>query len=148
MTTPQAVAISDVRKEVGFCRKVGIGILGVVENMSGFVCECCGENANLFGKGGGEVMAREFGVRFLGGVPVDARWGTLVEEGIRPVYGEVENRQGEEGDGNGMDGVGSGEREEGLLVDKYRSCSLCGIFEGITRELLGIVEGEGTGNHE
>lgn len=146
MTTPQAVAIADVRKEVNFCSKVGIEVLGVVENMSGYVCECCGEAANLFGKGGGEVMAREFGVRFLGGVPVDGRWGRLVEEGVRPVYGVVENDQSEaSGEGELEEGVMRSGREEGLLVDKYRSCSLCSIFEDITGQLVGIVEGEGVG---
>jgi len=146
VTTPQAVAIADVRKEVNFCSKVGIEVLGVVENMSGYVCECCGEAANLFGKGGGEVMAREFGVRFLGGVPVDGRWGRLVEEGVRPVYGVVENDQSEaSGEGELEEGVMRSGREEGLLVDKYRSCSLCSIFEDITGQLVGIVEGEGVG---
>lgn len=53
VTTPQAVAVSDVRKELTFCRKVGINVLGVVENMSGYVCECCGQETNLFGKGVG-----------------------------------------------------------------------------------------------
>jgi hypothetical protein len=147
VTTPQAVAIADVRKEVNFCAKVGIGVLGVVENMSGFVCECCGERANLFGKGGGEVMAREFGVRFLGGVPVDGRWGVLVEEGVRPVYGGVVNDQGGAGgEEDVQEGAMRREREEGLLVDKYRSCSLCGIFEDITRQLITIVEGEDNGD--
>ncbi|KAL9036858.1 MAG: hypothetical protein Q9214_005953, partial [Letrouitia sp. 1 TL-2023] len=84
VTTPQAVAVSDVRKELNFCKKVGIDVLGVVENMSGYVCECCGVETNLFGKGGGEVMAVEFGVRFLGRVPVDGQWAVLVEEGRRP----------------------------------------------------------------
>lgn len=148
VTTPQAVAVADVKKEVNFCGKVGIQVLGVVENMSGFVCECCGVEANVFGKGGGEVMAREFGVGFLGGVPVDGRWGRLVEEGLRPVYGEVVNDQGV--DGGEVEEV-EGEslrkgREEGLLVDKYRSCSLCGIFEGITAQLIEIVEGQPGGD--
>ncbi|KAL6722207.1 cytosolic Fe-S cluster assembly factor cfd1 [Lecanora helva] len=153
VTTPQAVAISDVRKEINFCRKVGVEILGVVENMSGYVCECCGERTNLFGKGGGEVMAREFGIGFLGSVPVDAAWGRLVEEGLRPGYRGGEG-SGEEM-GNGEAGEGQDEaveekgRDEGLLVDKYRNCSLCGIFGGITRELIGMVEGaaNGAANH-
>lgn len=147
VTTPQAVAISDVRKEVNFCQKTKIPVMGVVENMSGYVCECCGERANLFGKGGGEIMARDFGMRFLGGVPIDAQWGGLVEEGRRPVYGAVENNkdEGRGGDG-GTDGEGRRRREEGLLVDKYRSCSLCGIFEGIVRQLIEIVEGHGNGS--
>lgn len=96
VTTPQAVATSDVRKEINFCHKVGVRILGAVENMSGYVCECCGEETNLFGKGGGEAMSRECGVRFLGRVPVDVRWGSLVEEGKRPRYGRNGIRDGDE----------------------------------------------------
>ena len=110
--------------------------------MSGFVCECCGEKANLFGKGGGEVMSGDFGVRFLGGVPVDMAWGVLVEEGRRPVYGEVRNNEDD-----GEEHVErSGARDEGLLVDKYRSCALCEVFDGITRQLVDIVEGRGSGD--
>ena len=127
-------------------------MLGVVENMSGYVCECCGERTNLFGKGGGEVMAGSFEVPFLGGVPVDRQWGVLVEEGKRPSYGVVENsgevRGQEEGEDEseeemGMSGAqetNEDSREEGLLVDRYRSCSLCGVFEGITKQLVDIVE--------
>ncbi|KAL8998888.1 MAG: hypothetical protein Q9169_002107 [Polycauliona sp. 2 TL-2023] len=163
VTTPQAVAVSDVRKELSFCRKVGIGVLGVVENMSGYVCECCGEEANLFGKGGGAIMANEFGVRFLGGVPVDGQWGSLVEEGKRPRYGgdvkidgddDGDNKDEDEdedtttneaetstNDSNDMDGKGlSNQTDDGLLVDKYRSCMLCATFETITAQLIGLVE--------
>ena len=157
VTTPQAVAISDVRKEVNFCRKVGVGILGVVENMSGYVCECCGERTNLFGKGGGEVMAGSFEVPFLGSVPVDRQWGVLIEEGKRPTYVMVEDSGEEREDGQEEEDVESEEGkekrgameidtdggEEGLLVDRYRSCSLCGLFKGITTQLVGIVEGRG-----
>lgn len=138
VTTPQAVAISDVRKEMNFCAKVGVRVLGVVENMSGYVCECCGMGTNLFGRGGGEVMSREVGVGFLGRVPLDAQWGRLVEEGRRPRYGGVE--VGENGEGELV------ERDEGLLVDKYRSCSLCATFEGIARQVVDVVEaGSGAG---
>ncbi|KAL8912064.1 MAG: hypothetical protein Q9171_002852 [Xanthocarpia ochracea] len=162
VTTPQAVAVSDVRKELSFCRKVGIGVLGVVENMSGYVCECCGEGTNLFGKGGGEIMAGEFDVRFLASVPVDGQWGSLVEEGKRPRYGgEVVMDDGDADDDDGDDdeqtvtkerrietGCGNDNPEKDvsigpdteLLVDKYRSCSLCAIFEKITGQLIGLVE--------
>ena len=130
-------------------------VLGVVENMSGFVCECCGEEVSLFGKGGGEVMAGEFGVVFLGRVPVDAQWGVLVEEGGRPEYREVgvvkgdggmgdsEGEEEEEGrEEDGGEGIEEGRgKEEGLLVDRYRSCALSGVFEGITKHLVNIVEG-------
>ncbi|KAL9121840.1 MAG: hypothetical protein Q9187_001602 [Circinaria calcarea] len=147
VTTPQAVAISDVRKEINFCGKVGVKVIGVVENMSGYVCECCGVGTNLFSKGGGEIMSREFGVPFLGGVPLDAQWGVLVEEGRRPKYGNiwaVQKTESEEDDENdtkeSMNGEGDKERrEEGLLVDKYRSCSLCPVFGNITKRMTDTI---------
>ncbi|MCJ1377739.1 cytosolic Fe-S cluster assembly factor cfd1 [Xylographa soralifera] len=152
VTTPQAVAISDVRKELNFCGKTGVKVLGVVENMSGYVCECCGVATNLFSKGGGEVMAREFGVGFLGGVPLDSQWGALVEEGVRPKYGDVvkdgvkEDTYGsvpgaeEDDDEEAEMSTGQREREEGLLVDKYRSCSLYPVFEGIAKQVVDTVQ--------
>lgn len=130
ITTPQAVSVSDVRKELNFCKKVGVDVLGVVENMAGYVCECCGVCTNVFGKGGGEVMSEEFGVRFLGGVPVDAQWGSLVEEGKRPRYGQTELI---------MEQVFMG-KEDGSLVDKYRSCSLCPSFCRIARGIIDQVK--------
>jgi Mrp family chromosome partitioning ATPase len=71
VTTPQDVSILDVRKSVNFCRQLKTPVLGVVENMSGFVCPHCGKTTDLFKKGGGEKMAEELGVPFLGAVPID-----------------------------------------------------------------------------
>jgi Mrp family chromosome partitioning ATPase len=71
VTTPQELALLDVRKSITFCRKLDLPVLGVVENMSGFVCPKCGEVLNIFKKGGGEEMAKEMGVPFLGRVPID-----------------------------------------------------------------------------
>ena len=145
VTTPQAVAVSDVRKEVNFCKKTAIDVLGVVENMAGFVCECCGEETNLFGKGGGEVMAGEFGVPFLGRVAMDGAWGRLIEEGRRPTYGTSDNNSETvdvEGEyGGGTADVQPKESDPGSLVDKYRSCKLSKTFKGITQQLIGLVEG-------
>jgi Mrp family chromosome partitioning ATPase len=73
VTTPQEIALADVRRSINFCRTVGMPILGVVENMSGFVCPRCGEVTDIFKSGGGEQMAREMGVAFLGSIPIDAR---------------------------------------------------------------------------
>ena len=173
VTTPQAVAISDVRKEINFCFKVGLKVQGILENMSSFVCTC-GHRSNIFSKGGGEVMARDFGVDFLGSIPIDTQWGQLVEEGISPTYGEhvegkddtleeedesreavVSERAVEEEDSisnkNGDTEVEEQEdemtglfrsRDDGLLVDKYRACSLCPIFMDITRKLVKKIESE------
>ena len=71
VTTPQEVALSDVRKCITFCRNLKLPVLGVVENMSGFVCPKCGERTDIFKSGGGEQMARQMNVPFLGRIPID-----------------------------------------------------------------------------
>jgi ATP-binding protein involved in chromosome partitioning len=71
VTTPQEVALSDVRKCITFCHNLKLPVLGVVENMSGFVCPKCNERIDIFKSGGGEVMAKQMGVRFLGRIPID-----------------------------------------------------------------------------
>ncbi len=70
VTTPQAVALDDVRRSVGFCRTMGNPMLGVIENMSGFTCPDCGAVCEVFGAGGGEALAAEAGVPFLGRIPL------------------------------------------------------------------------------
>jgi ATP-binding protein involved in chromosome partitioning len=71
VTTPQNVSLSDVTKALAMFRRVSVPVLGVVENMSGFVCAHCGEVTDLFGRGGGERFAAEAGIDFLGGIPLD-----------------------------------------------------------------------------
>jgi Mrp family chromosome partitioning ATPase len=73
VTTPQEVALADVRKSINFCRTVKLAILGMVENMSGLSCPHCGEVIDVFGSGGGERTAAEMGVDFLGRIPMDPR---------------------------------------------------------------------------
>jgi ATP-binding protein involved in chromosome partitioning len=73
VTTPQAVALADVRKSINFCKTVEMPIVGVVENMSGFVCPHCEGNVDIFSSGGGEKTARDFDLPFLGRVPMDPR---------------------------------------------------------------------------
>jgi ATP-binding protein involved in chromosome partitioning len=71
VTTPQMVALADVAKAMAMFKRVSVPILGLVENMSGFVCAHCGEVTDIFGKGGGERYAAENGIDFLGAVPLD-----------------------------------------------------------------------------
>ena len=71
VTTPQDLAIVDVRKCVSFCRKLNLPVIGVVDNMSGFVCPHCGKTTDIFKSGGGEVMAADMGAPFLGRIPLD-----------------------------------------------------------------------------
>ncbi len=71
VTTPQEVALADVRKSINFCQTVKMEIFGLVENMSGYRCPHCGQAIDLFGTGGGEDTATTADVAFLGRIPFD-----------------------------------------------------------------------------
>ncbi|KAF8078839.1 MRP-like protein [Lyophyllum atratum] len=79
VTTPQAVALMDAMKCLSFTRAVNLPILGLIENMSGYVCPCCGDISNVFSTGGGAEMARKEGLTFLGSLPVDTELVTLLD---------------------------------------------------------------------
>jgi Mrp family chromosome partitioning ATPase len=116
VTTPQAISTADVRKEINFCTKTQVPVIGVVENMSGYMCPCCDEVTHIFSKGGGEVMSREMGVRFLGGVPVDTGFGEMVE--------------GRKAEDEGL-----------LLVERYAKTGLAKLFAGFAGEVVKAAEG-------
>ncbi|RDW88339.1 cytosolic Fe-S cluster assembly factor CFD1 [Coleophoma cylindrospora] len=142
VTTPQAVATADVKKELNFCVKTGIKVIGVVENMSGFVCPNCSECTNVFSSGGGKVMAQEFNVRFLGSVPIDPQFVMLVEAGRRPVYPTGTSVRGQDMASLTLEEAAADVKEAGQLVEKYKSCSLCPIFKDITSDIMAVVEGK------
>ena len=71
VTTPQEVALSDVRKCISFCHSLNLTVIGVLENMSGFVCPKCGERTYIFKSGGGREMANQMNMPFLGRIPID-----------------------------------------------------------------------------
>lgn len=81
VTTPQDVATADVRKSINFCRQLKLPVLGVVENMSGFVCSHCATKTDIFKSGGGERMASEMAVSFLGRIPIDPAVGDACDAG-------------------------------------------------------------------
>ena len=82
VTTPQGVSVSDVTKAVGMFRQLNIPVLGVVENMSYFVCGHCQERTEIFGNGGGRKMAEAMQIPFLGEVPIDTRVRSGGDEGL------------------------------------------------------------------
>ncbi|XP_035694660.1 cytosolic Fe-S cluster assembly factor nubp1-like [Branchiostoma floridae] len=83
VTTPQEVSLLDVRKEINFCKKVHLPVVGVVENMSSFICPSCQGESQIFPPttGGAEKMAADMGVPFLGRLPLDPRIGKCCDEG-------------------------------------------------------------------
>lgn len=82
VTTPQEVALADVRKSINFCKTVKMEIFGLIENMSGYSCPHCGEMIELFGTGGGEKTANQMGVRFLGRIPFDPKMVACGDSGV------------------------------------------------------------------
>ncbi len=88
VTTPQEVATLDARKAITFCRTAGIPILGVVENMSGFVCPGCGTCTPVFQAGGGRSLAEACGLPFLGSLPLDPAVGEAGDAGKPRLYTE------------------------------------------------------------
>ena len=81
VTSPQEIATANVRRSIDFCRRLDIPVLGVVENMSGFICPSCGAVTQVFGSGGGETLANTYAVPFLGTIPLDPAIGTACDAG-------------------------------------------------------------------
>ncbi len=88
VTTPQRVAVDDVRRTIDFCRLLDVPVLGVVENMSGFACPHCGATTEIFKRGGGWELAEESGVPCLGNVPIDPAVVAAGDLGSPPVLEE------------------------------------------------------------
>lgn len=106
VTTPQQVATADVRKEINFCKKVNFDVLGVVENMSGFICPHCSECTNIFLSGGGKELSEKLDLKFLGNVPIDPNFVEMIEM-----------QDNEQNDGKKK------------LIDLYDDCELKEIME-------------------
>lgn len=81
VTTPQDVATFDVRKSIDFCNKLNLPVMGVIENMSGFICPHCNKETAIFSTGGGERMAEELGIAFLGAIPIDPQFVSRSDQG-------------------------------------------------------------------
>jgi hypothetical protein len=120
VTTPQAVALMDAVKSLSFARAVNLPVLGIVENMSGYVCPCCGEVSNVFSTGGGEEMARKEGVPFLGALPVDTELVTLLDAA-----------EGTSKEGSGFPEVGGF-----ALAKRYQNLPSAQLFKPMLDKLL------------
>ena len=91
VTTPQDVALLDARKGIEMFRKVGVPVLGVVENMSVHVCSRCGHQEAIFGEGGGQQLAADYGVDVIGSLPLDLKIREDVDQGNPTVVNTPES---------------------------------------------------------
>src|SRR5574340_40418 len=92
VTTPQDIALMDARKGLKMFEKVGIKILGIVENMSTHICSKCGHEEHIFGTGGGEKMCADYNVEFLGGLPLDIRIREQTDSGKPTVVADPDGQ--------------------------------------------------------
>ncbi len=92
VTTPQDIALIDARKGLKMFEKVGVPIVGVVENMSIHVCSSCGHTEAIFGEGGAQKMCRDFGVPFLGGLPLDIKIREQADSGRPTVVADPDGK--------------------------------------------------------
>jgi ATP-binding protein involved in chromosome partitioning len=95
VTTPQDIALLDARKGLRMFQKVNVPVLGIIENMSTHVCSNCGHEESIFGAGGGERMARQYGVTLLGQLPLDIRIREQTDDGRPTVVTETASRLGQ-----------------------------------------------------
>jgi ATP-binding protein involved in chromosome partitioning len=95
VTTPQDIALLDARKGLKMFEKVGIPILGIVENMSIHICSKCGHEEHIFGSGGGELMAKDYEVEMLGALPLDIKIREQVDSGHPTVVSDPDGRTAE-----------------------------------------------------
>jgi len=90
VTTPQEVALADIRKSISFCKTVHLKTLGIIENMAGFKCPHCNELIDLFSSGGGEKTAKSSGLTFLGSLPFDTQVVASGDSGVPLMFQDKE----------------------------------------------------------
>jgi len=132
VTTPQAVALTDAIKGLSFTRAVSLPVLGLIENMSGYVCPCCGEVSNVFSRGGGEEMAKREGVHFLGRLPVDTELVDLLDS-----PNAVSEQQPTEANESGI--TDGGADESFPLLRKYRRTPSYILFSAIASQVVELL---------
>ncbi len=92
ISTPQEVAVLDARRAIQLVEKMGVPVLGIVENMSEFVCPKCGETYKIFGEGAAKKASEEYGIEHLGTLPLDPRVITLSDKGTPFVIEEPDSK--------------------------------------------------------
>jgi hypothetical protein len=114
----------DAMKCLSFTRAVNLPVLGLIENMSGYVCPCCGEISNVFSTGGGEEMARREGLKFLGSLPVDTELVSLLDAS------EVNDDSSNSTD-NSIEHNAEKTAESFQLLERYSKTSSAKLFKNI-----------------
>lgn len=127
VTTPQAVALSDALKCISFTRATALPVRGLVENMSGYVCPCCGEITNIFSTGGGASLAERENIPFLGSLPIDSDLVTLLD---------AASDSGTDGSSNNDVGEATGTTSGFPLLERYQKTQTWPLFKIIVQKAM------------
>jgi Mrp family chromosome partitioning ATPase len=133
ISTPQQTALNDTLKSISFTRKLALPVLGLVENMAGYVCPCCDEISDLFGSGGGERLAEEQGIGFLGRVPIDTQLVKLLDAVSK---GEIPGADTDEG----KEAAAEENKDEFPLLDKYNATTSSKVWKDIAKRVVDEIE--------
>lgn len=141
ISTPQTTALNDTLKSLSFTRKLALPVIGFVENMSGYVCPCCGEISDTFGRGGGEKMAEREGLDFLGRVPIDTQLVALLDAVSKgDVPGAGAEGQGTATPAEGANGTNGAGGEHFPLLDKYTETASSKVWSGIADKVVASID--------
>lgn len=146
VTTPQNIALIDVRKCVTFCRQLNLPIIGVVENMSGFVCPHCGESTELFKSGGGREMADDMDIPFLGTIPFDPAVVNAADMGEPYALKHPESEAGKIFAALAAPLLTLKKREVAAAPSACGSCTSCSDGSGTTKIALPVDGGRVSGH--
>lgn len=157
VTTPQAVSLADNLRSLDFTRKTALPLLGLIENMSGYVCPHCEECTNVWGRGGGEALANREGIHFLGRIPIDPSLVRVLDDAkdeaadIFKTVGEVDDEttplpagtdvtnsvqsNGTEAGAIAAD-LGAGTVLSQTVLKRYRQSQTFPIFQKITTQIV------------
>ncbi|KAG5438214.1 hypothetical protein PCANB_003065 [Pneumocystis canis] len=128
VTTPQTIALADVRKEIRFCCTTGLHIVGIIENMSGYVCPHCTMTINIFSENGGDELAKEHQIPLLGKIPLDSAFIELVEN-----QGTLEQDNSSESISSISPNIYNWN-----LPEKYQKCNLYSLFKEVVQKITGL----------
>ena len=146
VTTPQAISLADNLRSLDFCKKTGLPLIGLIENMSGYICPHCAECTNVWGKGGGEALANRESIRFLGRIPIDPKLVRVLDDAKEEVAKKDEESaipsQGqnylrlEQSKANFQDDTTpAGTSLSRTILERYRDSDTFSIFQKITEQI-------------
>lgn len=145
VTTPQAISLADNLRTLDFCKKTSLPLIGLIENMSGYICPHCAECTNVWGKGGGEALAIREGIEFLGRIPIDPKLVRVLDDAKEHVGDVTQPLPPLSPSLDAVDSVAeqsttpAGTTLSRTVLERYKDSDTFPIFQKITQRVAEIV---------